>query len=115
MNQFRLILSALLTVSFALISIVALHRDSSELPTQEQAENINVDHRDISYRKGNRKENFEAFGLTDEEVSCDVEGQRGRNKRKENHRKLSNPPGDIELLVDSLCGHSSDIDRVCGP
>ena len=111
MNHFRLILSALLTVSFTLISIFALHRKSSELPTQEQVENINVDQlRDISYRKGNRKENFEAFGLTDEEVDRALSrAKEVETKEKKIIENLSSPPGDIELLVDSLCGHSSDI------
>lgn len=110
MNQKRLILSAILTVIFTVLSFISLHRESSDLPTQEKPENINVDQlRDISYRAGNRKENFEAFGLTDEEV---LQALALAKEAEEYEKKLIRNLDDVydtELLVDTFCGHSSEI------
>ena len=110
MNHFRLIVSALLTVSFTLISIFALHRQSSKLPEEERVENINVDQlRDITYRSGNRKDNFEAFGLADDEVVRALAVAKEADKSENRIIQKLTLARDTELLVESLCGHTSDI------
>lgn len=109
MHHVRLLISGILIVAFTVLSF-AITKESPNEVVSEELEDIIIDRlRDISYRPGNRKDNFSAFGLWDEEVERALEIAEEAEKYKSKLILNFEQVRDVEQAVDVFCGHESEI------